>query len=107
MTKINAQIQSNRVFETGTENVLGVTLMPRMPWKLANLSLAKLKPTTFNKVHGCIGHAGEGSTSPRWTAAYYGLKLQEEFDPCKNCGMAKARQKNLAKMADIRSQKKG
>ena len=88
LTKKNAQIQFDRVFETGTGNVIGVTLMPKMPWELANLSLEKLKPTNFNKTHGCMGHAGEGST--RWTAAYYGLKLQGKFDPCKHCGMARA-----------------
>ena len=64
-----------------------------------------MKSITFNNAHGCMGHAGEGST--RWTAAYYGLKLQGKLDPCKHCGLAKARQKNLAKLTDIKSQKRG
>ena len=103
LTKDDKIIRFDRCFGTGSGKVIGVFTKPKGQ-EMAQISLDR-KTTTCNTAHKCMAHAGE--TTTRWTAAYYGLKLQGELDPCTHCGMAKARQKNLVKMTDIKSQIRG
>jgi transposase InsO family protein len=48
-----------------------------------------------------------GADATRLTAKHYGLTVSGKLEPCTHCGMAKARQTNLAKSTDVRSQIKG
>ena len=51
----------------------------------------------MNTLHEIYGHIGEEAT--KWTADHYGHKCQGSLDPCESCALAKARQRNLNRVA--------
>jgi hypothetical protein len=69
---------------------------------LAKGNLAAIKEIDVNKFHEMIGHCGVDCL--KMTANIYGLKLKGEFKICEGCALAKARQRNINKDWEGRSQ---
>ena len=53
------------------------------------------KRKDVNKLHQELGHPGEDVT--RATGKYMGLKITSTFNPCKDCGVVKAKQSKMNK----------
>jgi hypothetical protein len=58
-------------------------------------SLTAIIEIDVNKFHEMIGHCGVDHLNK--TANIHGLKLKAEFKVCKDCALAKARQRNVNK----------
>ena len=58
-----------------------------------------------NQLHAELGHPGEDVT--RAIGAHRGLQVTGTFAPCKDCAVAKAKQKKIGKKASKKSQKPG
>ena len=104
LAKNQTRLIFDRIFKTGQGFVAGVNLVPKPVRENAMLGLQS-KRISMNAAHSCMSHVGEEAT--RNTAKYYGLTVAGKLDPCTPCGLAKARQKNLAKITDVKSQQRG
>jgi transposase InsO family protein len=104
LQKQKTSLTFDRIFKTGQGFVAGMNLTPRAVRDSAFLGLES-KRMTMNAAHSCMTHIGEDAT--RLTAKHYGLTVSGKLEPCTHCGMAKARQSNISKTTDARSQIKG
>ena len=103
--KSGTHVTFDRIFPTGKGFVTGVNLLPKiMHDENATIGLES-KKVNVNMAHGFMTHVGEAYT--RLTAKYYGLTVTGIMAPCHHCGLAKARQSNLSKTTDVKSQIKG
>ena len=90
LTKNGSTFRFNKLLKTGRGLVCGINLYP-----VTMAILAIGKEINANKAHMILGHPAEETV--RRTAAFYGWKLTGKFEPCKFCGLAKARQANVNK----------
>ena len=104
LTKNGFTFRFNKLLKTGRGHVCGIDLYP-VTMDVASAILAIGKEINANKAHMILGHPAEETV--RRTAAFYGWKLTGKFEPCKFCGLAKARQANVNKKLAERSRVRG
>jgi hypothetical protein len=87
--------------------VVGVEMVPRTNATddMAAMALERGKTLNINVLHQVLGHPSEETT--RKTAIFFGWNVNGTFNPCKNCGIAKLRQKNVNKVSEARSKNPG
>ena len=82
LKKKNTKIKFDRIYSIGTGSVIGITQKVQKSLERAN-NISVAKKVSSSNIHTSMVHAGE--TTTRWTAAYYGIRMKEEMDPCKHC----------------------
>ena len=103
LTKGKTTILFDKMMKTNKGFILGVDMMPTTRKScVATLSLDKGKSVSKKTLHGLLTHVGE-ETSHK-TADYYGWKITGVGEICDNCATAKARQKNLQKSTNKKSE---
>jgi hypothetical protein len=97
LTKGSASITFDRIIKSldGTVSGIKMIYLDSSTAYIAQNQLYSGKSVNVNKFHEMIGHCGLYCLKK--TAQVHGLKLKGNFKVCKDCAVAKARQKNLNK----------
>jgi transposase InsO family protein len=73
--------------------------------EVANLSIYNGKSIDISFLHNVLGHSNEDTI--RRTAKYHQLTLNGTMSKCEHCALAKARQKNVSKVLENKSETMG
>jgi hypothetical protein len=97
LTKGSACFTFDRIIKSldGTVSGINMVYLDSPTAYVAENKLDSGKSVDMNKFHEMIGHCGLDCLKK--TAQVHGLKLKGDFKVCKDCAVAKARQKNLNK----------
>jgi hypothetical protein len=103
INKNDLMIVFDHVIKTELGQILGVDMIPR--GETACFTLEKVKSVNINKMHPTLGHVNEETV--KRTDKYYGINLIGNMEKCEHCALAKARQKNVAKISTHKATKVG
>ena len=100
LRKGESEVKFDKAIKTHKGLIIGADMMARVPdvANVASAPFASGKTINVNVMHRALGHPSEDTT--RRTAAFYGLKLSGEMDPCIDCAEAKSRQRNVNKESE-------
>ena len=104
LSKGSASVTFDRVFRTTNGFVSGIKMSVYDSPVIYNATkgLITNKCLDINRFHEILGHCGLDRLQK--TAKIHGLKLKGDFEVCKDCAVAKARQKNVNKVWKVGSQ---
>ena len=95
LTKGDMKIVFDQRIKTANMDLLGVKFLRVIP-EAAMTSLAPGGKLKMSTLHHQLGHPSESMT--RSTAKYLQIEVSGSMQPCENCAMGKARQKNVPKV---------
>jgi len=97
LSKGDVSVTFDRVLRTANGSVSGIKLsIDKSPVAYNTISnFRPAKSININDFHKMLGHCG--SDRLQKTAKIHNLRLSGEFETCKECAIAKARQKNVNK----------
>ena len=104
LKKSGKTVMFDRMMKTGKGVIIGAHITSRV-MEQANFTTAtldKLKKIDVNEFHKIVGHPSEKVMHQ--TAKFYNVKLEGTFKPCVECALAKSRQKNVAKVSQVKSE---
>jgi hypothetical protein len=105
LTKGDARIKFDQVLPTDSGMLLGIEMVPRTDEAYAMQQQNIQQTMNVNAFHERLGHTNEETT--RTTAKHYNIKLTGKFEPCFDCAIAKAKQKNTNKETSNKATKPG
>jgi len=107
LRKGGSEVKFDKSIKTHKGLIIGVDMIPRIPdaANIASAPFARGKTVDIKDMHETFGHPSEDTT--KRTAAFYGLKLKGELDPCVECAEGKSRQRDVKKESEVRSDKPG
>jgi hypothetical protein len=102
LTKGKTTITFDKIMRTNKGFILGVDMLPSTRKScVATMMLDRGKNIPKPILHGLLAHASNDSAKK--TADFYGWKTTGDSNACEDCATAKARQKNLKKTTETKS----
>jgi hypothetical protein len=102
LTKGKTTIMFDKIMRTNKGFILGVDMLPSTRKScVATMMLDRGKNIPKPILHGLLAHASNDSAKK--TADFYGWKTTGDSNACEDCATAKARQKNLKKTTETKS----
>ena len=104
LKKGGTNLSFDQILETSRGYVMGVTMIPQDSTAYVMTDdIEQTFPT--RELHLKMGHVNEDTI--KITAKHYKWKATGSLPPCDDCAMSKARQKNLVKVSENKSNRKG
>jgi hypothetical protein len=95
LRKHQHKITFDKNFRTDPGQVTGIEMIPVCSPDVSNVLFKHGGAVDYNVLHRTFGHVNE--VSLRKTASYYGIKVTGKVEPCYECSISKARQKDTSK----------
>ena len=97
-TKGTSTLRFNQIIRTPNGHLGAVYYgqLCDMNWALASGWVGPSMP--LNRSHQIMGHAHDRTSM--LTAKYYNIKVTGTLEPCEDCKLSKARQKNVTKLSE-------
>lgn len=105
LSKNHSKLTFNEIFRTDNGQVIGINLKRILSHDMSNVLLEHGRVVQYDVLHKTLGHINDKSL--RLTAKYYGIKLNGTPNPCYECSISKAKQKNTSKWTDVKSKTPG
>jgi hypothetical protein len=104
LEKGNTKLIFDRIMPTSKGFVVGMEMLPttRNRGNMAIVALDKGQRVKMKDLHGLLTHVGEDTA--RKTAKHYEWEVYGTLEPCNHCATAKARQKNMNKSVESKSE---